>query len=172
MKRCIKILSLMLTVTLCAMLCSCRVFTDISEAMYNIFYSEETLLEMSKADEFVRGFFSAVSDGNIAEAATYMHPQFFKYNDSLKSYLSKLEESERVDFSQGISIDYTRSKSVFSGYQLYDGYHYDGYLISYSLHIGSKSLICEVEVCENDDGYGVYGIKLENNSYKVTITWR
>lgn len=142
--------------TVSRFLCIMIIFACCFSFVSCFLYSDETKNEMNKAHVFIEKFFSEISKGDISEAEKYMHPQFLKDEGNLSDYLAMWEKSEEMDFSQGIYIDYVAGQCISKSHDLYNGYKYEGYKISYYLIIGNERKKCDVYVCDNDDGYGIY----------------
>ena len=139
-------------------LCLLLVFAILVSFNGCLLYSNETKAEIRKAQNFTEKFFSYISKGNIEEAEKYMHPQFSKDHGSLSDYLEMWEQEQRMDLSQGIYIVRVYNQCTSSTHPVFDGYVYHGYSISYCIMIGNILKECEVRICDDDNGYGIYDI--------------
>ncbi len=110
-----------------------------------------------RAKDTIEQFLDAVEAGNYEDAKTHLHP---KYPIDIQAHLSREAAEEQLDLSAGIEI--VRYSSVESAH--YDS-RVDGskYETTVQVKIGGIAAEIEIELVENDNGYGIYEIDLDRD---------
>lgn len=106
-----------------------------------------------EAKEHIRGFLDAIEAEEYDTASDFLHPE---RPADLKSFFEGLENAKGLDFSAIEITDYTG----FS-YTYYDSSVKGS---TYSLNINAKAsdkeIKMEIEIVENDNGYGIYNFDI------------
>lgn len=112
-------------------------------------------IDRSDAKLFVEEFFAAVSAEDDALAQSYLHPDC---EGDLSLFLAGLASRYEVDFSDGIAI----ARQTGFQYSFYNS-AVDGsqYTMHVETKIGEKSLDLSVTVVQNDAGYGIYDLTVD-----------
>ena len=113
---------------------------------------------MQEATVLVEDFCTALSNDDFNTAKEYLHPDSTPSKAELYSYVIKLEQTNGVDFSDGVA--FKRRNGVGSTY--YDS-NYDGSVheIEYDIVVGGISKDFFFTVVKNDNGYGLYNFGIE-----------
>ena len=112
-------------------------------------------IDRSDAEFFVEEFFSAVAAEDDALAQSYLHPDC---EGALSSFLANLASQSGADFSDGITVS-RRTGFQYSFYNsAVDGSQYTMHL---ETKIGEKTLDLSVTVVQNDAGYGIYDLTVD-----------
>lgn len=107
-------------------------------------------IDSSKATSTITEFFKYIEAGDYTGAETLLHPDRPAH---LSDFFTAFAEENGVDYSSGITVLNTLSTSS----AVYDS-SVNGSLYSkrYILKISGKEFECEIQVAQNDDGYGIY----------------
>ena len=106
------------------------------------------------AREHVNDFFGAVKEDDYEKAETFLHPERSK---DIGEFFEKIEQEEEIDFSNIKSIKYTGFTSSFYDSSI-DG---SAYTLNAVLTVGSKQVEAEVEIVQNDKGFGIYNLDID-----------
>lgn len=139
-----KILAIILVLcTLC--LSSCGIFKELKAGM-------------GEAIVLVEDFCTSLSNDNFDTAKGYLHPDSTPSQDELSVFITKLEQTHGIDFSDGVAFKHRRG--IRSAY--YDS-SYDGSVheIDYEIVVGGVSVDFFFTVVKNDNGYGLYNFGVE-----------
>ena len=133
----VALIMLVLPITLCLTSCSGGIDTD-------------------KAKEHIISFLTEVREGNFDGAKEHLHPSF---NDDIEKYFNAVESAYRVDFQSGITV--LRNTNIHIS--MYDSrYNGSGYELTMDIEVSGDELEITVVVVENDIGYGVYYIEIDD----------
>lgn len=107
-----------------------------------------------EAKAHIRDFFDAIESEDYEQAEALLHAEYFL---DLEEYLVSMEETHRLDFQAGIEIEkYTGASSSY--------YHskVDGstYTLQMDILVGEREMEAEIEIVNNDSGYGIYNLSL------------
>ena len=139
-----KILAIILVVcTLC--LSSCGIFKELKAGMDEAFV-------------LVENFCTALSNDDFDTAKGYLHPNSTPNQNVLFAFISRLEKTHSIDFSDGVAFKHRRG--IRSAY--YDS-SYDGSVheIDYEIVVGGVPVYSFFIVVKNDNGYGLYNFGIE-----------
>ena len=128
---------LLLPVTLCFTSCSGGIDTD-------------------KAKEHIISFLTEIKEGDFTEAKTYLHPNF---DGDIEKFFNSVEKSFNVDFQNGITILRNTNTQISYYDSKFDGSAYE---LTMDIEVSGRELEITVNVVENDNGYGVYGIEIDD----------
>ena len=113
---------------------------------------------MDEAIVLVEDFCTALSNDDFDTAKSYLHPDSTPKQDELSTFITKLEQTHSIDFSDGVA--FKRHTSIGSTY--YDS-DYDGSVheIEYKIAVGGVTTDFFFVVVKNDSGYGLYNFGIE-----------
>ena len=113
---------------------------------------------MDDAMILVENFCIALADDDLDGAKEYLHSNSTPSKDGLASFVLKLEQTNNIDFSDGVA--FKRRTAAASTY--YDS-KYDGSVheITYTMVISKKTIDFFFVVVSNDNGYGIYNFGVE-----------
>ena len=114
--------------------------------------SEDT----NKAKEYIISFLTEVREGDFDSAKEHLHPSF---DDDIEVFFNEVEDVFGVDFQEGITIlRYTNTYTSLYNSE-YDGF---GYELTMEIEVSGYTLQITVLVVENDIGYGIYYIEIDD----------
>ena len=139
-----KILAIILVVcTLC--LSSCGIFKELKAGM-------------DEAIVLVENFCTALSNDDFDTAKSCLHPDSTPKQDELSTFITKLEQTHSIDFSDGVA--FKRRTGTSSAY--YDSdYNGSVHEIEYKIAVGGVTTDFFFIVVKNDSGYGLYNFGIE-----------
>ncbi len=109
------------------------------------------------AKEHIADFFKEVSAKDYVGAASYLHPSR-QGKANLEQYFSTLKQREGLQFEKGVTLDrYTATEIAFYTTDV-DGTSYRNTI---QATIGDKAAVIEIEIVENELGYGIYNLRIE-----------
>ena len=113
---------------------------------------------MDEAIILVEDFCTALANDDFDTAKGYFHPDSTPKQDELSTFITELEQTHSIDFSDGVS--FKRRTDVGSTY--YDS-DYDGSVheIEYEISVGGVTTHFFFVVVKNDNGYGIYDFWIE-----------
>ncbi|MBR2967552.1 MAG: hypothetical protein IKC35_02085 [Clostridia bacterium] len=113
---------------------------------------------MDEAIVLVEDFCTALSVDDFDTAKGYLHPDSTPKQDKLSTFITKLEQTHNIDFSDGVA--FKRRTSIGSTY--YDS-DYDGSVheIEYEIAVGGVITDFFFIVIKNDSGYGLYNFGIQ-----------
>ena len=113
---------------------------------------------MDEAIVLVEDFCTALSVDDFDTAKGYLHPDSTPKQDKLSTFITKLEQTHNIDFSDGVA--FKRRTSIGSTY--YDS-DYDGSVheIEYEIAVGGVITNFFFIVIKNDSGYGLYNFGIQ-----------
>lgn len=107
-------------------------------------------IDGSKANATINEFFSFVEAGDYASAQALLHPD---RSPDLEAIFTSFAEQYDLDYSSGINIKSTVS-TLSSAYDTeVKGSTYGK---RYILEVSGKEFESEIQIVQNDNGYGVY----------------
>ncbi len=149
---------LVILIVLCTLCClSC---TEIEEYLK---WNQDFLIEGQEAISLAENFCFALSDDNINEAEKYLHPDSPLNGGELSLFLSKFEQTNDVDFSNGVAFRDRDIGDSYANTQNYEGYHQGNAHIFYlKVVIDRKIIKLSFEVVSNEKGFGIYSVEKYN----------
>ena len=113
---------------------------------------------MDEAIILVENFCTALANDDFDTAKGYLHPDSTPKQDELSTFITKLEQTHSIDFSDGVSF----KRRTDAGSTYYDS-DYDGSVheIEYEISVGSVTTHFFFVVVKNDNGYGIYNFGTE-----------
>ena len=113
---------------------------------------------MDEAIILVEDFCTALANDDFDTAKGYLHPDSTPKQDELSTFITKLEQTHSIDFSDGVSF----KRRTDAGSTYYDS-DYDGSVheIEYEISVGSVTTHIFFVVVKNDNGYGIYNFGIE-----------
>ena len=113
---------------------------------------------MDEAIVLVEDFCTALSNDDFDTAKGYLHPDSTPNQDELSTFITKLEQTHSIDFSDGVSF----KRRTDAGSTYYDS-DYDGSVheIEYEISVGGVTTHFFFVVVKNDNGYGLYNFGIE-----------
>ena len=113
---------------------------------------------MDEAIVLVEDFCTALSNDDPDKAKGYLHPDSRPKQDEISDFITKLEQTHSIDFSDGVSF---KQRTRVAG-TYYDS-NYDGsvYEIGYEIAVGGVTVDFFFVVVKNDKGYGLYSFGIE-----------
>ena len=108
---------------------------------------------MDDATTLIEEFCTALADDDLTAAQSKMHPESTPPKSELSAYVSKLEQNNNVDFSNGVAFKRRSSTSATYYDSQYDGSVYEN---TYEIVVGNKAVDVFFVVVKNDKGYGIY----------------
>ena len=113
---------------------------------------------MDEAIILVEDFCTALANDDFDTAKGYLHPDSTPKQDKLSTFITKLEQTHNIDFSDGVA--FKRRTSIGSTY--YDS-DYDGSVheIEYEIAVGGVITNFFFIVIKNDSGYGLYNFGIQ-----------
>ena len=113
---------------------------------------------MDEAIVLVEDFCTALSNDDFDTAKSYLHPDSTPKQDELSTFITKLERTHSIDFSDGVAF----KRRTGTGSTYYDS-DYDGSVheIEYKIAVGGVTTDFFFVVVKNDSGYGLYNFGIE-----------
>lgn len=113
---------------------------------------------MDEAFVLVEDFCTALSNDDFDTAKGYLHPDSTPKQNELSAFITKLEQTHSIDFSDGVSFE----RRTEAGNAYYDS-AYDGSVheIEYKMAVGGVAIDFFFVVVKNDNGYGIYSFGIE-----------
>lgn len=109
----------------------------------------------NKNEEFINSFLSELQAKNYEKAETYLHPE---RPASLSEFFQAFEKGVGIDFADGFeNINY--ESTSFTAYD--SSVEGSSYIAQITADVSSKQLKMEIEIVENDNGYGIYNFLAE-----------
>ncbi len=113
-------------------------------------------IDTDAAKEHILNFLREVKDGDFRGAEEYMHPSI---TDNIKTFFNDVEDEKDVNFQSGITVlQYTNVYTALYDTEI-DG---SGYELTMNIEVSGKVLEIIVVVVDNDEGYGVYYIEIDD----------
>ena len=111
-------------------------------------------ISKDEAKAHISGFLEKVSTDDYKAAEEFLHPE---RPADLQAFFDGIESENEIDFSN-ISIEkYTGFKS-----SLYDStVNGSAYSLTMDVSSSGKSFQMEIEIVENDNGYGIYNLDID-----------
>ena len=113
---------------------------------------------MDEAIVLVEDFCIALANDDFDTAKGYLHPDSTPKQDELSTFITKLEQTHSIDFSDGVAF----KRRTGTGSTYYDS-DYDGNVheIEYKIAVGGVTTDFFFVVVKNDSGYGLYNFGIE-----------
>ena len=113
---------------------------------------------MDEAIVLVEDFCTALANDDFDTAKSYLHPDSTPKQDELSTFITKLEQTHSIDFSDGVAF----KRRTDAGSTYYDS-DYDGSVheIEYEISVGGVTTDFFFVVVKNDNGYGLYNFGIE-----------
>lgn len=107
-------------------------------------------IDSTKATATITEFFGYIESGDYTSAETLLHPDRPAH---LSDFFTAFADENNIDYSSGITVVNTVSTSS----AVYDS-SVNGSLYSkrYIVEISGKEFESEIQVAQNDGGYGIY----------------
>ena len=113
--------------------------------------------DTAAAKEHISGFFEKVSEENYTAARDYLHPTR-RAEAKLGQYFNTLSQREGLYFKQGVTLQrYTATEIALYTSDI-DGTSYKNTIQAL---IGSKEAVINIEIVQNEAGYGIYNLRIE-----------
>ena len=119
---------------------------------------KELKVGMDEAIVLVEDFCTALSNDDFDTAKSYLHPDSTPKQNELSTFITKLEQTHSIDFSDGVAFKLRTG----TGSTYYDS-NYDGSVheIEYKIAVGGVTTDFFFVVVKNDSGYGLYNFGIE-----------
>lgn len=109
--------------------------------------------EYDKSVDFAKQFCLTLSNDDFEASKEYLHPSSSPSKDGLSKFVSKMEETNEIDFSNGIEIKNVEFKRMGAYIPEYRGSIYN---FTFELSVSNKVINMFFLVVDNDEGYGVF----------------
>jgi hypothetical protein len=109
---------------------------------------------IDEAATLAENFCTALSEDDLETAKGYLHKDGTPKAEALGLTVARLEQTHKIDFSEGVSF-----KKRVEGSGAYYSSQYDGsvYEITYEVTVGGVETKLFFTVVKNDADYGIYG---------------
>lgn len=141
-----KRLLLILLTLLIVCFCGCEAIQD------NLNWHDDFFAEGQKAISLAENFCFALSDDDINEAQKYLHPDSPLNGEELSLFLSEFEQTNGVDFSNGVAF-LERYDYSFSPYNSISQGSTHKFVLK--VVVENKTIKLSFKVIDNEKGFGI-----------------
>ncbi len=107
--------------------------------------------DFDKAETYGSEFCYALAKSNDV-AKEYLHPASKLNGKEFEKFITKLEQFNEIDFSEGLEIIDSSFTSSALGV-VWDGYKYE---YTYEIFVSDKTIMIFCVILDDSEGYGIY----------------
>ena len=112
-------------------------------------------IDQREAREFIDEFFDTVNEADYDRAERFLHPD---YPLDLQAYFARLAKREQLNLDGGFKLDAVTGYSASLYTSEVDGSSYEPTIRA---TVGDRLVEITVEIVQNQNGYGIYGLEID-----------
>ncbi len=115
--------------------------------------------ELSRSKEVTITFFQYLNEEKYEDATKLFHPDTNYTVNALKDTVEKLEQSYNLNFNEEFKIERSTSINISLFDSQFDGTRAE---VTFEALLGEDEIYIYILTVENDNGYGIYSLNIQN----------